>query len=362
METLTRLSFLRRLFLSITSVFGAIASGSLSCRSAAPSLTGPAGPRRRDSAQIDPNFEPGYLGLHRSGELRARADELWEIQQECRLCPRECGANRLKGEEGFCGSTDRLMVSAHHPHLGEERPLVGKNGSGTVFLTNCSLRCVFCINWEISQGGRGRRRAVEDLAEMMLELQERRGCHNINLVTPTHYSAHILKALDHAAAKGLRVPLVYNTCGWEREEILNKLDGVVDIYLPDFKYADGRMAAKYSSQAESYPEVTKKALLIMHRQVGIAVPAPDGLLYRGLVIRHLVMPSGVSGTKEVIGWIADHLPTDTYVNLMSQYRPMYKAFDYPRIARRISETEYRDAIRWAVAAGLTRLDIQGYRG
>jgi putative pyruvate formate lyase activating enzyme len=198
------------------------------------------------------------------------------------------------------------------------------------------------------------------MAAMMLHLQQI-GCHNINLVTPTHYSAHIVRAVDIAAGEGLRLPLVCNTCGWERVEILKKLDGIVDIYLPDFKYSDGKMAAKYSSGAATYPEVTEAALLEMHRQVGVAKPARDGLMYRGVMIRHLVMPNGVGGTKQVIEWIAANLPRDTYLNIMSQYRPMYKAFDYPEISRRITHDEYNEAVTWAKAAGLTNLDIQGYR-
>jgi putative pyruvate formate lyase activating enzyme len=213
---------------------------------------------------------------------------------------------------------------------------------------------------------------------MMLALQEL-GCHNINLVTPTHYSPHILLALDIAAAKGLRLPIVYNTCGWERLEILKKLDGVVDIYLPDFKYASGEMAAKYStcappdtaysraqvrerySPTETYPEITKSALLEMHRQVGVAKPASNGLMCRGLMIRHLVMPNGVGGTKEVVEWIAANLPKDTYLNIMSQYTPTYKAFDDPAIARGITREEYIEAVEAAREAGLTNLEIQGYR-
>ncbi len=310
-------------------------------------------------AKIDPDFEAAYLELHKSGELKKRGEELWSIMESCQLCPRECGANRLKGEEGFCEATSQLEISAFHPHFGEERSLVGSGGSGTVFFTNCGLRCVFCINWEISQGGQGKPEKIEDLAEMMLHLQKI-GCHNINVVTPTHYSPHIVLAVDIAAGKGLRLPIVYNTCGWEHLNILKKLDGIIDIYLPDFKYSDGKMAAKYSSEAETYPEVTKAALLEMHRQVGIAKPARDGLMYKGLMIRHLVMPSGVSGTKEVLEWIAENLPKDTYVNIMSQYRPMYKAFDYPEISRRITREEYADAVRCAKELGLTNLDIQGY--
>ncbi|MCL5005103.1 MAG: radical SAM protein [Acidobacteria bacterium] len=321
----------------------------------------PANQRRRakGAADINPEFNPGYLILHRRGELKGRGRKLWNLMEQCQLCPRQCGANRLKGERGFCQSNSKLEISAYHAHFGEERPLVGKGGSGTIFLTHCSLRCVFCINWQISQGGNDTPQTVEGMAEMMLRLQEM-GCHNINLVTPTHYSPHILLALDFAAGRGLRLPVVYNTCGWERLEILRMLDGVVDIYLPDFKYWDGKMAAEYSSGAETYPDITTAALLEMHRQVGVAHPAPDGLMYRGLMIRHLVMPNGVSGTKGVVGWIAQNLPKDTYLNLMSQYTPAFKAQQYPKIARRITRSEYRDAVAWAEANGLTNLDIQGY--
>ena len=195
---------------------------------------------------LDPEFEPAYLRLHNTRELRRRGEELWRVMEDCRLCPRECGANRLKGEKGFCGASSALHIASHHPHFGEEQPLVGKGGSGTVFFSHCSLRCVFCINWEISQGGHGHTRSLEQLARMMLDLQNQ-GCHNLNVVTPTHYSAHIVLALDLAASQGFRLPLVYNTCGWERVAILRQLDGIVDIYLPDFKYAGSNMAGKYSS-------------------------------------------------------------------------------------------------------------------
>ncbi|MBI4810313.1 MAG: radical SAM protein [Ignavibacteriales bacterium] len=304
-------------------------------------------------------FEPVYLKLHQNGELKKRGEELWSVMKECRLCPRECGANRLAGERGFCQANAQLEISSYNPHFGEEKPLVGKGGSGTIFLTNCGLRCVFCINWEISQGGQGSRRTLEEMADMMLHLQKI-GCHNINFVTPTHYSPHILLATDIAASRGLRLPIVYNTCGWERLEILKILDGVVDIYLPDFKYWDGKMAAKYSSEAETYPEVTAKAIIEMHRQVGVAKPASDGLMYRGLIIRHLVMPNNVGGSKEIIKWVADNLPKDTYVNIMSQYRPMYKASDYPEINRGITRNEYKEVVDHAEKLGLKNLDIQRY--
>jgi putative pyruvate formate lyase activating enzyme len=307
----------------------------------------------------DSTFEAGYVALHKSGELERRGQALWNMMENCRLCPRECGASRLDGDRGYCGASASLDVSSFHAHFGEEKPLVGRHGSGTVFFTHCSLRCVFCINWEVSQGGDGERRSVRELADMMLRLQ-RAGCHNINIVTPTHYVAHMVQALDIAADRGLRVPLVYNTCGWERMEVLQMLDGIVDIYLPDCKYSDAQMAARYSSGAESYPEMTRAGLLEMHRQVGVARPAADGLMYRGLMIRHLVMPNDVSGTKAVVEWIAEHLPMDTYVNIMSQYRPMYRAFDYPEIARRLTRREYDEAVRHARAAGLTNLELQGY--
>ncbi len=304
-------------------------------------------------------FEPSYLELHKTGELKKRGEELWNMMQKCRLCPRTCLKNRLEGKTGTCEASSKLKISSYHPHFGEEAPLVGKGGSGTIFFTHCGLRCVFCINWEISIGGMGYLRSLNALANMMLNLQKI-GCHNINVVTPTHYSAHIVLALDIAAGKGLKLPVVYNTCGYERLEILKLLDGIVDIYLPDFKYSDGKMAYKYSSEAEDYPEVTKKALLEMNRQVGIAMPDKEGIMHKGLMIRHLVMPNNVGGTDKVLEWIAANLPKDTYVNLMSQYRPMYKADQYPEIARRLFRREYDEAVNAAQKTGLTNLEIQGY--
>jgi putative pyruvate formate lyase activating enzyme len=310
------------------------------------------------SSQLNSDFKPGYYKLAQTGELKRRGEKLWAMMASCSLCPRECGAERLNGERGICQASSTLEISSYHPHFGEEDPLVGRDGSGTIFFTNCNLRCVFCINWEISQGGEGNQHSIEELAAMMLHLQNK-GCKNINIVTPTHYSAHILFALDKAVKKGLKVPLVYNTCGWEKIEILKILDGVVDIYLPDFKYADSKMAEKYSSGADTYSEITRQALLEMNRQVGVAKPGTDGLMYHGLMIRHLVMPNNVSGSKNVIQWIAQNLPKDTYVNIMSQYRPMYRAFDYPEISRRLTNEEYRKAVMWAMDAGLTNIDIQG---
>ncbi len=309
----------------------------------------------------EPEWEPAYLALHRSGELKRRGEELTAVMAACRLCPRQCGVDRLAGQEGFCQSSAQLEISSYHPHFGEEAPLVGQGGSGTIFLTNCGLRCVFCINWEINHEGIGRAVDTTEMAMMMMALQAM-GCPNINLVTPTHYAAHNLLALDQAAGMGLRLPVVYNTCGYERLEVLQQLDGVVDIYLPDCKYADGTKAATYSSSAADYPEVTHAAILEMQRQVGVARPEENGLMRRGLMIRHLVMPSGVSGSEEVMSWIAANLPADTYVNIMSQYTPVFRAHEFPEIDRPITREEYETVVTHARELGLTNLDIQGFRG
>jgi putative pyruvate formate lyase activating enzyme len=301
-------------------------------------------------------YKPGYISLHRSGELKHRGEALWEIMRECRLCPRECKARRLDGERGFCNAGSKLKVASFHAHFGEEHPLVGVGGSGTIFLSHCNLGCVFCQNWDISHKGAGTEVEVQDLAMMMLQLQEE-GCQNINVVTPTHFAAHVALALDLAAGEGLRLPLVYNTSGWERSEILRILDGIVDIYLADFKYMDGERAAKYSSDAASYPDITRAALAEMNTQVGVALPERNGVIYRGLMIRHLVMPGGVSGSLEAVRWIAASLPPETYVNIMIQYRPAYRAHLYPEIDAYVSRDEYQAVVEEAERCGLLNLDI-----
>lgn len=305
------------------------------------------------------DYQPNYLKLHQTGELKRRGELLWAMMKNCRLCPRNCQVNRLKGEKGVCRADSKLKIASFHAHFGEEAPLVGKGGSGTIFISHCSLRCVFCINWETSHGGAGKNYSLKEFADMMLALQKQ-GCENINFVTPTHYLAHILLALDIAVEKGLHLPVIYNTHGWERTEILKYLDGIVDVYLPDFKYSENKMAIKYSSNADNYVELTRAAFLEMHRQVGIAKPDKDGLVKKGLMIRHLVMPNNVSGSKAVMEWIAENLPKNTYVNIMSQYRPMYRAFDYSEIARGITEREYTDVVEYAKKLGLTDLEIQGH--
>ena len=302
------------------------------------------------------SYRPGYISLYRSGELRKRGEALWEMLKDCRLCPRECRVNRIKRERGFCKATSTLRVASYSPHFGEERPLVGVGGSGTIFLSLCNLGCVFCQNWDISHKGAGTDCEIADLAGMMLQLQET-GCHNINVVTPTHFSPHLFLALDLAASSGLRIPLVYNTSGWERKEILEILDGVVDIYLTDFKYMDAQHAATYSNDAADYPDVTRSALIEMNRQVGVARPEKNGIIYKGLMIRHLVMPNNVSGSMAAMEWIADHLPLETYVNIMIQYRPAYRAHLYPEIDGYVSRDFYKEVVTGARNLGLTNLDV-----
>ena len=233
---------------------------------------------------------------------------------------------------------------------------MGVGGSGTIFLSHCNLGCVFCQNWDISHQGEGAEVALADMAEMMLRLQER-GCQNINVVTPTHFSPHVVLALDLAAGKGLRIPLVYNTCGWEKADILAILEGIVDIYLADFKYMDGAKSALYSNDASSYPEITRIALKEMNRQVGVARPEPNGLVYRGLIIRHLVMPGEASGSKEAMQWISENLPLDTYVNIMIQYRPAYRAHLFPEIDSYVSREVYQEVVSEARRKGLANLDV-----
>ncbi len=301
------------------------------------------------------DFEPAYLQTERSKKLATIEAELWDVFKSCHCCPHRCGANRLRGEKGVCGSTARLKVHSAGPHFGEEKPLVGKRGSGTIFFSNCNLLCCFCLNWQINHRGDGNFTSQDDLAEMMLDLQ-RRGCHNINLVTPTHVVPHIIKALRIAVYRGFRLPLVYNTGGYDNPDVVKKLDGLIDIYLPDFKYMDGSMAARYSHGASDYPEIAATVIKEMHRQVGDLKLDGQGIAQRGLIVRHLVMPNNIAGTDRFVQWVARELSRKTYVDIMPQYRPMYRAFDYPEIARRITSDEWQRALLWARDAGLENLD------
>jgi putative pyruvate formate lyase activating enzyme len=299
-------------------------------------------------------FEPAYLQLERAGELVKREEKLWEILASCEICARGCGANRLAGETGVCSTTSRIKVHSAGPHYGEERELVGSGGSGTIFFSNCNLLCCFCQNWEINHRGDGERTSPSELADIMLGLQ-RRGCHNINFVTPSHVVPQIVKAVRIAAARGLRLPLVYNTGGYDNLKVIKLLDGVVDIYLPDFKYQDDELAVTYSSDASGYPEIAAGVIGEMHRQVGDLQTDSHGIATRGLIIRHLVMPNNIGGTDRLVKWIAKELGPDTYLNLMAQYRPEHRAFDYPAIARRLTRAEWKEAVTWAQEAGLTNV-------
>jgi putative pyruvate formate lyase activating enzyme len=298
---------------------------------------------------------PAYENLEKRGLLGQRVAQAYAIFEACRLCPRQCGVNRLRGEKGFCRATARPVVYSAHPHFGEEVSLVGSGGSGTIFFSNCNLRCVFCQNWPIAHEGRGKEISDAELADIMLYIQKV-GCHNVNLVTPTHHMPNILNATRMACKKGLRLPLVYNTSGYERAEILRLLDGVVDIYLPDMKFMDPQHAGIYLAGADDYPELGKKALLEMHRQVGLQRVDENGLTFHGLMIRHLVMPNRVAGTEKFVRWVAANLPKTTYVNIMHQYHVDFKAFEYPKIQRSIKAREYVEAMEWAEGFGLTNLD------
>ena len=301
-------------------------------------------------------WRPAYRRLEDEGKFAERIEQAWSVFEECSLCPNQCGVNRRRGERGLCRATDKVTVFSHHPHFGEELPLVGKHGSGTIFFSNCNLRCVFCQNWPIAHEGRGRQVSEGQLADMMLNLQ-RMGCPNINVVTPTHVMPNIAKATRIAMRKGLRIPLCYNTGGFERVENIRLLDGIVDIYLPDLKFMDGSEAKRYTlTGAEDYPEMAQGAIIKMQEQVGELVTAKDGIALRGLMIRHLVMPNRVAGTREFVRWVAENLPKSTYVNIMSQYRVEHLAFGHPRIARAITVDEFLEAMKWAEEAGLTNLD------
>jgi len=302
------------------------------------------------------SFRPAYLKAEREGRLESTEKQLWEIFRACRLCPRACGANRLKGEAGVCGSTSRLKVHSCGPHFGEEKPLVGRGGSGTIFFSNCNLLCCFCQNWEINHRGDGSYITHDELAEMMIGLQ-RRGCHNINFVTPTHVVPHLVKSLRLAIRRGFQLPLVYNNGGYDSLDVIRMLDGVIDIYLPDFKYQDGALAGKYSSGASDYPKAAAATIKEMHRQVGELSVDERGVARRGLIIRHLVMPNNIAGTDRFVRWVARELTPTTWVNLMAQYRPEHKAFTYPDISRRITSEEWQQALLWARQAGLKNLDL-----
>ncbi len=302
-------------------------------------------------------MEPAYRRLS-VGELRRRAGEALELLRACVVCPRDCQVNRLDNEFAVCKTGRYAQVASYGPHFGEENCLRGRRGSGTIFLSYCNLRCVFCQNFDISWEGNGIAVSPERLAEMMLELQDQ-GCHNINFVTPEHVVPQIVEALVIAVDRGLRLPLVYNTGAYDSMDSLRLLDGIVDIYMPDFKFWDPEMARKYA-RAPDYPEVARRTIKEMHRQVGELVLDEEGVAVRGVLLRHLVMPGKVAGTREVCRWIAQELSPNTYINIMAQYYPAGKVSrtEYTEIARRITPEEYRQALHDAEEAGLRRLDAR----
>ncbi len=296
-----------------------------------------------------------YIGLHNNGELARRAVTAMKHLESCDLCARYCYVNRRETLKGaVCHTGENAVVHSFGPHHGEENPLRGTYGSGTIFFSWCNLRCQFCQNWEISQKGQGREVSAEELADIMLSLQQQ-GCHNINLVSPSHVVAQIIAAVDIAASKGLRLPLVYNTGGYDSMEALALLDGVIDIYMPDMKYTDSEIAHQYS-HVRNYAEVNRAAVKEMHRQVGDLELDQQGIARRGLLVRHLVLPNDLAGSEAVLQFIAEEISTDTYINIMDQYYPCYRAGDYPQLDRRITLAEYEQALQWARRYSLHRLD------
>lgn len=305
-------------------------------------------------------FQPAYVRLLNSGILRGRAEEAHRRMRACNICPRRCGVNRFDPrQKGECRTGERAVVCSCHPHFGEEAPLVGHRGSGTIFFSWCNLHCRFCQNYDLSALGEGTPVTPSQIADMMLSLQAM-GCHNINFVSPSHVVPQILAALVIAVERGLRVPLVYNTGGYDSLETLRLLDGIVDIYMPDMKYSDATVAEQFSA-VKNYPQVNRAAVKEMHRQVGDMVLDERGIALRGLLVRHLVLPNGLAGTRDVVQFLAEEISKDTYLNLMDQYRPCYQADKHPGLSRRITRREYEEAVQAAHEVGLHRLDDRDTR-
>ena len=303
-------------------------------------------------------MKPSYINLIETGKIKEKIKLLYNVLKNCELCPRKCGVNRLKGEKGICKGGKNIAVSSFFPHFGEESVLVGKNGSGTIFLSNCNLRCVYCQNYEISHLGIGNEYSEKDVAEMMLELQAI-GCHNINLVTPTHYTPQLVKAIKIAGENGLKLPIVWNCSGYESVKIVKILDGVVDIYMPDIKYGSNKGGKRYSfPPVPDYWDRCREAVKEMHRQVGDLKIGKDGLAFKGLLIRHLVLPNGISESEKVLRFIAKEISPNSFVNIMPQYRPEGKVLlepeKYPELSRRILREEYEKVINYAAKLKLTR--------
>ncbi len=295
---------------------------------------------------------PGYLKLLETGELETRSGLMKSMLADCVLCPHQCKVNRLKGESGFCKTLDRVVVSGAMPHFGEESELVGRGGSGTIFFSYCNLRCVFCQNYEISCRGEGRETSAAELAVLMMKLQNA-GCHNINFVSPSHVVPQMVEAISAAAAKGLRIPIVYNSGGYDLVDTLRLLEGIVDIYMPDFKFFSDAAAEKYLG-VKQYGQIAGNAVKEMFRQVGNLDLNEEGIAFKGVMIRHLVLPENLAETSSILEFIAQEISPDTYVNIMEQYYPAHKAAQYKELKRKISPSEYKEALQAAKAAGLRR--------
>ncbi len=301
------------------------------------------------------DFQPLYLETFEKGLLKKKAETAYKILKSCVVCPRNCKVDRLSDELGICKTGKNALVASYDPHFGEEAPLVGTYGSGTIFFSYCNLLCNFCQNFDISHKGYGRTVNDEQLAHMMLQLQKD-GCHNINFVTPSHVVPQILSALEIAAKQGLNVPLVYNSSGYDSVATLKILENVVDIYMPDFKFWDPKIAEK-TCDAPDYPEVARNALTEMHRQVGDLTLDKKGIAQRGLLIRHLVLPNQLAGTREIMKFIAGHISRNSYVNIMPQYRPCGDISKTRELNRHLEGNEFQQALEMAKEEGITRLDL-----
>ena len=295
--------------------------------------------------------QPRYLKLKQSGQLRNKIDLAWELTSSCVLCPRECRVQRDQHETGFCATGEKAVIASYAPHFGEEPPLSGSRGSGTIFFGHCNLKCCFCQNWDISVMGDGIPAEHRQISAVMLELQQR-GCHNINLVTPSHVIPQILQALDAAIDHGLNIPIVYNSSGYDRIETLKLLDGVVDIYLPDIKFLDNEIARQFCD-APDYPGVVKSAVKEMYRQVGRLVTDEDGIATSGLLVRHLIMPDNLSTTDQVMRFLSREVTAGTHVNVMGQYHPAGTAARFKALSRMTTPQEYRAGVKLAEKYGLT---------
>jgi len=298
-------------------------------------------------------YKPNYLNLLENDELKKRVDTLKSMLQNCVLCPHQCKVDRTRGERGYCRTLDNVIVSGADAHFGEERELVGRYGSGTIFFSHCNMTCVFCQNYEISYCGEGEEITPEQLGEIMLQLQANR-CHNINLVSPGHIVPQIVEAIYFAAGKGLSIPIVYNTNGYDLTDTLKLLNGIIDIYMPDIKFGDDVAAQKYLG-VKQYYTIAKNAVTEMYGQVGNLAVDSSGTAYKGLLIRHLVMPENLAATEEIMRFIAEEISPETYVNIMAQYFPAHKAHEYRELRRRITKLEFDAALTMAKKAGLSNI-------